>query len=72
MMEEIKYTCEFYGSTPGDVKVGDKLVISGLATVQSIAGDLINITALGSSTEVTLGGITINLFSNNLVAMRHH
>ncbi len=59
-----EFTVTFRGELPDRVKVGDKLAVSGVATVRSIQADLINITAYGSDPEYTLGEATIDLYSN--------
>lgn len=65
-MTIIGYHVSFYGERPDTLTVGDKLQIHGTVTVKSIDADLVDITALNSDPQFTLGEITVGLVSNRL------
>lgn len=61
-----RFDVTFYGEAPDPLKVGDKLNLSGVATVKGIAAALIDVTALGGDQKYVLGDVTIQLAANRL------
>ncbi len=59
------FTVKFDGDPPAGTKVGDKLEINGIATVQAITAALVDISSI-DQTEFALGETTIDLVANNL------
>jgi hypothetical protein len=47
-----------------EARVGDKVNFAGIATIQSIKGDVIDITGIGTDPEFALGEVTIALIAN--------
>ncbi len=67
---EARFTVEFRGTVPGEVRVGDTLGISGRVTVHKIEGELVDITAIGARNEVALGELTVGLYANDLACQQ--
>ena len=63
-MTQTLFNVTFYGIAPDGLRVGDTLNVHGRATVGSIQGDLVDITALGADPTFTLGSVTVDLHSN--------
>lgn len=61
---DVSFVVKFRAVAPDPIKVGDKIRVSGEATVHSIEADLVDITALGSDIEYSLGEVEIGLHSN--------
>lgn len=64
MTETVRFSVTFRGAAPEQLKVGDELRVSGIATVRAIKGDLVDITSLGCDTKFVLGDVSVDLFSN--------
>lgn len=71
MVSFATYSVTFVGPEPEQIKVGDEIIVSGKATVQTIRADLIDITQYGiNGSEYALGQINIDLYSNSFEVER--
>ena len=67
-MNDTRFTVEFRGDAPTDLKVGQELELHGLVTVQRIGADLIDVSSPGKTSYLP-GEITVELYSNLLMAV---
>jgi hypothetical protein len=71
-MSRATYTVTFTGPVPEGLWVGQQLHLAGLATVRSIAADMVDITSLGKPphSEFVLGEVQVALVANELEVTR--
>ena len=64
--DSVKWVCEFYAPPPpGQVNVGDTVMVTCYATVHRIEASLVDVTSLGSKAEYMLGEVTVALTAND-------